>query len=211
MLHNRFMPAESTHAVISEEPAGRPRPNLRERKKERTRRTIRTEAFRLFREQGYTETTIEQIAEAADVSPSTFFRYFPSKEELVLADDLDPVMIQAIDRQPVDKPILAAIRDATIEAFAEIDPETFEFEKERVALVYSVPELRGAVTREFERNIALMSGIVARRLDRDEQDFEVRALVGALTGAMFALIGREPFSQEQIVRVVTFLESGMRI
>ncbi|WP_228566342.1 TetR family transcriptional regulator [Nocardia sp. SYP-A9097] len=205
------MPAESTHAVISEEPAGRPRPNLRERKKERTRRTIRTEAFRLFREQGYTETTIEQIAEAADVSPSTFFRYFPSKEELVLADDLDPVMIQAIDRQPVDKPILAAIRDATIEAFAEIDPETFEFEKERVALVYSVPELRGAVTREFERNIALMSGIVARRLDRDEQDFEVRALVGALTGAMFALIGREPFSQEQIVRVVTFLESGMRI
>ncbi|MFF2552486.1 TetR family transcriptional regulator [Nocardia sp. NPDC058058] len=205
------MPAESTNALISEEPASRPRPTLRERKKERTRRTIRSEAFRLFREQGYTETTIEQIAEAADVSPSTFFRYFPSKEQLVLADDLDPVMIQAIDRQPMDKPILAAIRDATIEAFAEIDPETFEFEKQRVSLVYSVPELRGAVTREFERNITLMSGIVARRLGRDDTDFEVRALVGALTGAMFALIGEEPFSQEQIVRVISFLESGMRI
>ncbi|WP_330183230.1 TetR family transcriptional regulator [Nocardia sp. NBC_01503] len=205
------MSAESTNALLSGEPAGRARPSLRERKKERTRRTIRTEAFRLFREQGYTETTVEQIAEAADVSPSTFFRYFPSKEELVLADDLDPPMIQAIDRQPPGKPILAAIRDATIDAFGEIDPETFEFERERVALVYSVPELRGAVTREFERNIALMSGIVARRLGRDEEDFEVRALVGALTGAMFALIGREPFSQQQIVRVIDFLESGMRI
>ncbi|MFB7721677.1 TetR family transcriptional regulator [Nocardia sp. NPDC056100] len=205
------MPAESTHALISEEPASRPRPTLRERKKERTRRTIRSEAFRLFREQGYTETTIEQIAEAADVSPSTFFRYFPSKEQLVLADDLDPVMIEAIDRQPKDKPILAAIRDATIEAFGAMDPEIFEFEKNRVALVYSVPELRGAVAREFERNITLMSGIVARRLGRPDTDFEVRALVGALTGAMFALVGDEPFSQEQIIRVITFLESGMRI
>ncbi|MEV6071659.1 TetR family transcriptional regulator [Nocardia sp. NPDC052001] len=205
------MPAESTHALISEEPASRPRPTLRERKKERTRRTIRSEAFRLFREQGYTETTIEQIAEAADVSPSTFFRYFPSKEQLVLADDLDPVMIEAIDRQPKDKPILAAIRDATIDAFGAMDPEIFEFEKNRVALVYSVPELRGAVAREFERNITLMSGIVARRLGRPDTDFEVRALVGALTGAMFALVGDEPFSQEQIIRVITFLESGMRI
>ncbi|MFB8002335.1 TetR family transcriptional regulator [Nocardia sp. NPDC056000] len=205
------MPAESTNALISEEPASRPRPTLRERKKERTRRTIRSEAFRLFREQGYTETTIEQIAEAADVSPSTFFRYFPSKEQLVLADDLDPVMIEAIDRQPKDKPILAAIRDATIEAFGAMDPEIFEFEKNRVALVYSVPELRGAVAREFERNITLMSGIVARRLGRPDTDFEVRALVGALTGAMFALVGDEPFSQEQIIRVITFLESGMRI
>lgn len=211
MRHNRFMPAESTHALISEEPASRPRPTLRERKKERTRRTIRSEAFRLFREQGYTETTIEQIAEAADVSPSTFFRYFPSKEQLVLADDLDPVMIEAIDRQPKDKPILAAIRDATIDAFGAMDPEIFEFEKNRVALVYSVPELRGAVAREFERNITLMSGIVARRLGRPDTDFEVRALVGALTGAMFALVGDEPFSQEQIIRVITFLESGMRI
>ncbi|WP_067562014.1 TetR family transcriptional regulator [Nocardia acidivorans] len=205
------MSAESSHAVISGEPAGRPRPTLRERKKERTRRTIRTEAFRLFREQGYTETTVEQIAEAADISPSTFFRYFPSKEEVVLADDLDPVMIQAIDRQPKGKPVLAAIRDATVDAFAEIDPEIMEFEKERVALVYSVPELRGAVAREFERNIKLMSGIVAHRLDRDESDFEVLTLVGALTGAMYALIGREPFSQEQIVRVIDFLESGMPI
>jgi len=48
---------------------------LRERKKIRTRETIRQEAFRLIEENGYAATTVEQIAEAAEVSPSTFFRY----------------------------------------------------------------------------------------------------------------------------------------
>ena len=61
---------------------------LRERKKIRTRETIRQEAFRLIEENGYAATTVEQIAEAAEVSPSTFFRYFPTKESVLLADDI---------------------------------------------------------------------------------------------------------------------------
>ncbi|WP_297614645.1 TetR family transcriptional regulator [Nocardia sp.] len=210
------MPAESKHETI---PVGAKRAlagiGLRERKKERTRRTIRTEAFRLFREQGYSETTVEQIAEAADVSPSTFFRYFPSKEEVVLADDLDPVMIRAIERQPLDMSILAAIRQSVIDAFDEIDPELLAFEQERVDMVYSIPELRGAMAREFERNITLMSGLVAHRLGRSSEDFEIRALVGALTGAMFGMSGafgesgRVPFDRDLIVRVIDFLAAGM--
>jgi AcrR family transcriptional regulator len=61
---------------------------LRERKKIKTRQAIRREAFRLFDAHGFAATTVEQIADAAEVSPSTFFRYFPSKESLLLADDL---------------------------------------------------------------------------------------------------------------------------
>ena len=64
--------------TMSEAPAT-DRPGLRERKKARTRAAIREHALRLFREQGYYATTVEQIAEAAEVSPSTFFRYFPTK------------------------------------------------------------------------------------------------------------------------------------
>src|SRR5439155_11062608 len=55
-----------------------PAPGLRERKKQRTRDAIQREAMRLFQDQGYEATTIEQIAEAVEISPSTFFNYFPS-------------------------------------------------------------------------------------------------------------------------------------
>ncbi|MFD7842070.1 TetR family transcriptional regulator [Nocardia sp. NPDC059764] len=182
---------------------------LRERKKERTRRTIRTEAFRLFREQGYTETTVEQIAAAADISPSTFFRYFPSKEQVALADDLDPLMIAAIERQPRDLSLLAAFKKATIEAFDSLSAEEFAFEKERVQLLYSVPELRGAVAQEVQRNMWMVADIAARWTGRPADDFEVLAFAGALTGSMMAFIDRDPFSPERIVRVIDFLEAGM--
>ncbi|MEV0467522.1 acyl-CoA-like ligand-binding transcription factor [Nocardia tengchongensis] len=182
---------------------------LRERKKERTRRTIRTEAFRLFREQGYAETTVEQIAAAADISPSTFFRYFPSKEQVALADDLDPVMIAAIAAQPKDLSLLAAFKQATLDSFAALSPEEYAFEKQRVELLYSVPELRGAVAQEVQRNVGMVAEIAAGWTGRAPDDFEVLAFAGALTGAMQALVDRDPFSPEQIIRVIEFLEAGM--
>src|SRR6202142_4641493 len=94
-----------------------PAPGLRERKKARTRASLREHALRLFGEQGYHATTVEQIAAAAEVSPSTFFRYFPTKEDLVLQDDMDTRMIEALDRQPAGLGLVAAARAASREGF----------------------------------------------------------------------------------------------
>ena len=77
---------------------------LRDRKKVQTREAIRREAMRLIKEDGYANTTVEQIAEAAEVSPSTFFRYFPSKEMVLMANDLDLVTIEALGQQPAEMP-----------------------------------------------------------------------------------------------------------
>jgi len=95
---------------------------LRERKKARTRAAIRTEAMRLFRERGYAATTIEQIAAAADISPATFFRYYPTKEDVVLQDDFDVLMPEAVETQPPSLGPIAAVRATFTQALSPMGP-----------------------------------------------------------------------------------------
>jgi AcrR family transcriptional regulator len=64
--------------------------------------------------------TVEQIADAVEVSPSTFFRYFPTKDALVLTDDYDPVMVERFRAQPSDLGVVAAFRSALRETFADL-------------------------------------------------------------------------------------------
>ncbi|MFQ6393168.1 TetR family transcriptional regulator [Nocardia sp. KC 131] len=182
---------------------------LRERKKERTRRTIRMEAFRLFREQGYGETTIEQIAAAAEVSPSTFFRYFPTKEQLVRADDLDPVLIEALRAEPPEVAPLTAFRNAVAGVYANLPAAEMAFEQERQALLFHVPELRSAIGSEFERSIDLMASLLAERMGRDPMDFEVRVAAGAVAGGALAFMTIAPLNAENITRALDFIEAGV--
>src|SRR3984957_1002089 len=102
--------------------AGPDRPcGLRERKEARTRASIREHALRLFREQGYHATTVEQIAAAAEVSPSTFFRYFPTKEDVVLQDDMEPLLAEAIEHQPPELGVVAAVRASLRTVISNLD------------------------------------------------------------------------------------------
>src|SRR6188472_3195108 len=84
--------------------------DLRERKRTRTRLMIQTEALRLFAEKGYAETTVEDIAHAAAISPRTFFRYFPTKEDVVMWDEYDPIALDLIQSRPEDEPLAVAFR-----------------------------------------------------------------------------------------------------
>ena len=86
---------------------------LRERKKQKTREAIQREAMRLFQEQGYEATTIEQIAEAVEISPSTFFNYFPSKEDVVFTDPYDPLFISTFLERPGEESLGTAFRRAS--------------------------------------------------------------------------------------------------
>src|ERR1700760_3132545 len=97
-----------------------------QRQKARTRATIRAEALRLFREQGYHATTVEQIAAAAEVSPSTFFRYFPTKEDVVLQDDMEPLLAEAIEHQPPELGVVAAVRASLRTVISHLDKEQWD-------------------------------------------------------------------------------------
>jgi AcrR family transcriptional regulator len=162
---------------------------LRERKKARTRAAIREHAMRLFREQGYAETTVDQIADAAEVSPSTFFRYFPTKEDVVIGDDFDGLLADALRAQPMELTPVQAVRAALKAVFADLPEEVRERDRERHELMRRVPELRVAVLDEYTRSLRVLAALVAERLGRDENDLRVRVFAGAVVGVALATLG----------------------
>jgi AcrR family transcriptional regulator len=182
---------------------------LRERKKIRTRQTIRREALRLIEENGYAATTVEQIAEAAEVSPSTFFRYFPTKESVLLADDMDPMILDALAAQPPDLSPSQAVRRAYETAMANLSEEQREFENVRQRLMFSIPELKAAMYDEYFRTITTFAEALGRRIGRDAEDFELRVFAGALTGAMIAVYDPGPGAIDTVSRALDFVDAGM--
>ena len=182
---------------------------LRERKKAKTRTLLREQAMRLFREQGYAATTIEQIAEAAEVSPSTFFRYFGTKEDVVLADDIDPLLLKALSEQPLDRGPIAAVRGAIEATMEQLSDDDRRREQERHALMLTVPELRAAIMDEFRRNVDLLADAMAERFDRKPDDFEMRVFAGAVIGAALSVFEHRDKDLNQTVRALKFLEAGM--
>jgi AcrR family transcriptional regulator len=154
--------------------------SLRERKKLKTRRAIQEHALRLFREQGYDATTVEQITEAAEVSPSTFFRYYPTKEDTVLTDEYDPMIVDTLRAQPPELPPVAAAR-ATLRAIVgEMLADDRERLIERSRLLLSVSALRARQWDQMRESQNLMLDVLAERLGRSTADLELRWFVAAI-------------------------------
>jgi AcrR family transcriptional regulator len=117
----RMVPAQVTFARELERSRG-----LRERKKVKTRLAIEDTALALFEERGYDATTVEEIAAAAEVSTTTFFRYFPTKAEVVLSEHGQqlPALHRSIFERPGDESDLVAVWHAvTDEWLAAVDAE----------------------------------------------------------------------------------------
>ena len=167
--------------------ASAPLDGLRERKKAKTRASIREHALRLFREHGYQATTVEQIAAAAEVSPSTFFRYFPTKEDLVLQDDMDVRMIEALEQQPPDLGPVAAVRAASRQMFDSYTAADMDILHETIRLTLTVPEIRARAMDEFARTITVVAEAVAKRAGRQADDLAVRTIAGAVVGVIMSI------------------------
>ncbi len=149
---------------------------LRERKKLKTRESIQREAMRLIQKQGYEKTTIEQIAAAVDVSPSTFFNYFPNKEDVVLYDAYDPMIGKLLLERPADEPLSVAIRHV-LEEMGGIFERDRDIILARARLWIEVPSLRARLWEELDKGQVFMSGLIAQRSGRDPDDFEIRITV----------------------------------
>jgi AcrR family transcriptional regulator len=170
------------------QPGSPPTRGLRERKKAKTRAAIQAHALRLFCEQGYDATTVEQICEAAEVSESTFYRYFPNKPDVVLWDEFDPLIVAAFHAQPPELTPLQALRAAFGTVFAQLTPEQRDEQRQRTTLAYSIPELRAVMLDGLADTMQLIAVTVAERTGRAADSLAVRTLAGAVIGASMAVM-----------------------
>jgi AcrR family transcriptional regulator len=149
---------------------GRMPESLRQRRKRRTAEAIVTSALQLFEERGFDHTTIDQIAQAAEISRRTFFRYFADKEELFFAEDeqLLDVIRDSLDSAPADEPVLDLARRATraIAARSIAQPQR-RLARER--LIASTPAL---LARRMAKNLRWEQAIAERLVSRGSSERE---------------------------------------
>jgi AcrR family transcriptional regulator len=170
-------------------PAATPAPGLRERKKERTRATLIAAAVELMSAKGYDDTTVAEIAAAAEVSTRTFFAYFPSKEDILFADSkerIDDAVRRVTVRLPGEGPadvLLRAMRE-TIDSGAAAQELSGELASRRIRLMLSTPALQAGAMRRITGAQRELTQALRQTFPDELTPTEAAAAVGALVGAL---------------------------
>jgi AcrR family transcriptional regulator len=164
-----------------------PSGSLRDRKKERTRRVIQAEALRLFAEKGFEATTIEEIAAAADVAPRTFFRYFPTKEEVVFWPVYRPLLAGLMAARH-DESAVQALCHAIVDGLSAFYDQDRERVLDRIKLAFRTPALQPRLRQEQATSAQAMAAVLAQRLGMSPDHLEVRAMAAAVAAALWVAV-----------------------
>lgn len=190
------------------------RVGLREKHKARTRTAIREAAMRLFEAQGYTPTTVEQIAQEADVSHTTFFRYFSFKEQVVIGDDLAEEREAAIAALPPGLGHFDLLRTLLRELFRINSSDPWTSNPDRMRLIRSEPALRTAFQLESDRALSDGVPLVAEYLGIDPDNQRLRVFIAAARGVLMHIADdtadpRDPQVLTTLLDAVDLLEQGL--
>jgi AcrR family transcriptional regulator len=165
-------------------------PSLRERKKAKTRKVLADTATELFAEQGFDHTTVEEIAEACDVSPRTFFRYFASKEDVLFAVGNERLrqLLDAIASRPSGEAPLRSMREAALSLVPE-------YTSERARLITRkriIAETQTLRSRGLERQLgwedAVTDALGQRITDAGPAGIELRLVASVTTATLRAAL-----------------------
>ncbi|MFD7240496.1 TetR/AcrR family transcriptional regulator [Streptomyces massasporeus] len=196
-------------------PADHPPLGLRERKKIKTRQAIRTATYALIEEQGYDATTIEQIADRAEVSPSTVFRYFPTKEDIVVTDEWDPVMMAELRSRPRDESwadVLRHVMRTALDLSLDEEPEVTRL---RTRLGVEVPAVRARMTESMAATGRLLREALAERSGLDPDSLELRVFAMSVMGGLmeashyWAETGHRDDIRDLVDRALDVMEHGL--
>jgi AcrR family transcriptional regulator len=171
-----------SHAKM-ESTSAPPGAGLRERKRQQTRERLTRVAMELFLARGFEATTLDDIAAAADISRRSFFHYFASKEDLVLAwqDGSTDAMIAAIAARPADEPMLTAAENAILAMARQFKPE------EALAMARlkrETPALRAREPAKYEKMERAMAAALAARTSDPAEQLRARLVAMITTGAI---------------------------
>jgi AcrR family transcriptional regulator len=195
-----------------------PKPGLRERKKQQTRATIARAALELFAERGYSETTLAEIAEAAQVAPRTIFSYFDSKEDILLCEEtgfLDNLKAK-LDGRPAGTTTVDAIREF-LSGMQDADEEA----KLRKQIIRAHPELQARLRGRHAELEPLLAQSIAKDLDAEPGDIRPLLIAASMTAAFTSVrdrfleaeSGGKPLTHEQgmaiLDEVLEFLRGGL--
>jgi AcrR family transcriptional regulator len=162
-----------------------PSTGLAARKKQRTRQQLAEAAAELFYERGYDATTIDDIAAAVDVSPRTFYRYFPTKEDLVVAIGETSIesFLAALGARAPEEPLLAAVGAAVDDALAPGWVDTSRV-RSFMALIRDTPAFRARWVEEAYDNRHRLAAVIAGRTDGDATSLRNLLIAGAISMAI---------------------------
>ena len=161
---------------------------LWERKRSAAMRLVQEVALDLFDAHGYVDVTVERIAAASDISPSSVYRYFGTKEHIVLWDESDPIWSARIPQGLRSHPPLETLRfmvDALVSGVLRSDRERL---RRRISLIMREPSVEAASALQAYRTAETFGTAVSEALDREHGDLEVQlfshGVVGAIVGGL---------------------------
>jgi AcrR family transcriptional regulator len=169
-------------------------PGLRERKKAMTRLALEDAAVELFTIKGFDHTTVDEIAEACNVSRRTFFRYYASKEDIFSGgkDEHDTKMFDVIAARPAEEPALESLRAAVLAMAADFATDRNRV-MAKVRIIKATPSLRSAGLEHEQVSIDGIVEALVRRSDgpvSDDDAFHLRLVTQAAVGALRVAIDR---------------------
>jgi AcrR family transcriptional regulator len=173
---------------------------------QRTRDRLQGVALRLIEEQGFEQTTVEQIAQTAGVSHMTFFRYFPTKESVVLDDPFDPALGAAVAAAPRDLPPLLRACQGLRSAVSAVELPEEEQVRARVRIGASNATLLAGMWA----NTVATQDVVAQALTADvgeEPDLAARVAAAAAVGALTAAVLAWSLSDDDVPLAVRLVQA----
>jgi AcrR family transcriptional regulator len=179
----------------------------RERKKAQTRKALADAALELFLDRGYDQVGVREVADAADVSVTTLFKYFPSKESLVfdIDEDVETALVAAVRDRAPDQPIVQAMREHIQQRATSVAayPHTAAFTR----MVEDTPVLRDYARRMWLRHETALTRAIAAEINAPADDIGCAALARFTLEAV-TLAHQHPDPPQAVDTIFTLLEHG---